>query len=196
SILSCLHDNPKGQKNMKRVGRGPSSGYGKTAGRGENGQKKKSSVHPWFEGGQTPMHRRLPKRGFHNSGEKNYVGINLSRLQEWIDSGRLDASRPITMKEMLDSRLCRGIKTGVKLLANGKEKFTTKVDITVSGASREAIKTVEAAGGKVTSKYYNRLALRALLHPEFFKIKPLEARPIKKRDLDYYRNPDVRGYLA
>ncbi|KAK9447409.1 mitochondrial 54S ribosomal protein uL15m [Limtongia smithiae] len=196
SIMSTLYNVPSSYKKKKRVGRGPSSGKGKTSGRGMNGQKQKESVAPWFEGGQTPMSKLLPKLGFSNYGRKDYVKVNLSKIQQWIDMGRLDPTQPITMKHLLDSRLCHGIKDGVKLLADGKETLTTPVNIIVSAASREAVRRVSELGGKVTSKYYNRLNLRALLHPEFFTYIPLDASPVRQREMKYYRDPTVGGYLV
>ncbi|KAK9327825.1 ribosomal protein L18e/L15P [Lipomyces starkeyi] len=196
SVMSALGNVPTAYKKAKRVGRGPSSGKGKTSGRGMNGQKQKESVHPWFEGGQTPLHKTLPKIGFTNTFAQDLVKLNLGRLQEWIDKGRLNPSQLITMRDLLDSRACRGIKDGVKLLADGKENFKTPINITVSRASKEAIKCIEELGGTVTTKYYNRLGLRALLHPEYFSTLPLEARPIRRRDIEYYKNAGVRGYLS
>ncbi|KAK9236126.1 ribosomal protein L18e/L15P [Lipomyces kononenkoae] len=196
TVMSALSNVPTAFRKAKRVGRGPSSGKGKTSGRGMNGQKQKESVHPWFEGGQTPLHKTLPKIGFTNNFAQDMVKLNLGRLQEWIDRGRINPSRPITMKHLLDTRACRGIKDGVKLLADGKENFKTPINITVSRASKEAIKCIEELGGTVTTKYYNRLALRSLLHPKSFTVLPLEARPIKRRDIEYYKNPEVRGYLS
>ncbi|KAK9244550.1 ribosomal protein L18e/L15P [Lipomyces tetrasporus] len=196
SVMSALGNVPTAYRKAKRVGRGPSSGKGKTSGRGMNGQKQKESVHPWFEGGQTPLHKTLPKIGFTNNFAQDLVKLNLGRLQEWIDKGRIDPSKPVTMKHLLDSRACRGIKDGVKLLADGKENFKTPLNITVSRASKEAIKCIEELGGTVTTKYYNRLALRALLRPQYFSTLPLESRPIRRRDIEYYKNSEVRGYLS
>ncbi|KAK9463316.1 mitochondrial 54S ribosomal protein uL15m [Lipomyces oligophaga] len=196
SIIANLRNVPSSYSKKKRVGRGPSSGKGKTSGRGSKGQKQKESVQPWFEGGQTPISKLFPKIGFRSRIKKDYVQLNLERVQEWIDAGRLDSSEPITMKHLLDSRLCRGIKDGVKLLGNGSEKLTVPINITVSAASRNAVARVRELGGTVTSKYYNKLTLRAHLHPERFERVPLDADPVKKRNVFYYKNPDVGGYLT
>ncbi|KAK9474177.1 mitochondrial 54S ribosomal protein uL15m, partial [Dipodascopsis tothii] len=196
SVMSALRQNDSAYSKAKRLGRGPASGKGKTSGRGQKGQKARESVPVHFEGGQTPIHKMYPKFGFKNFNHLELVPINLSRLQEWINAGRIDASQPITMKTLLDSRLCRGIKQGVKILADGKERFTAKVDLTATGASAEAIRAIEAAGGTFTAKYYNRLGLRALLLPHRFSRLPLEADPVSQHDLDYYRNPAKRGYLT
>ncbi|CCJ29228.1 unnamed protein product, partial [Pneumocystis jirovecii] len=183
----------------KRVGRGPSSGKGKTCGRGHKGQKARSGnnrVKPGFEGGQTPITRLYPKRGFVNMDSKKFSPLNLQRLQVWIDNGRIDVTKPITIKHLYDSNIIHGIKSGVKLLANGKEFFNTPIEIYVSKASREAIKRIEAVGGKVTCVYYNYLGLRAHLHPETFKIIPKQALPINKSNIQYYSNKVNCGYLA
>ncbi|KAK7208323.1 ribosomal protein L18e/L15P [Myxozyma melibiosi] len=130
SIMSSLSNNPGAYRKKKRLGRGPSSGKGKTSGRGMNGQKQKEKVARWHEGGQTPMHKMLPKFGFNVYQKKKYVKLNLDRVQSWIEQGRLDPSKPITMKHLLDSRACRGIKDGVKLLANVRiSVFTCQMQV-------------------------------------------------------------------
>ncbi|KAK9478349.1 ribosomal protein L18e/L15P [Lipomyces japonicus] len=195
SILGHLRSNTYDKP--KRLGRGPSSGKGKTSGRGHKGQKAKESVQPWFEGGQTPLYKLVPKKGFSNKAtSREITKVNLDQIQQWVEKGRLDASEPITMKHLLDSRLCRGIKDGVKILGNGKENFNVKIDIITTAASRDAIQAIEAAGGKYSAKYYNRLGLRALLHPQYFKSLPLEARPVSRKHRQFYKNYDVRGYLS
>ncbi|KAK9469128.1 ribosomal protein L18e/L15P [Lipomyces arxii] len=196
TIMSALTNNRDAYRRAKRLGRGPSSGKGKTSGRGQNGQHKREGNAPWFEGGQTPMHKMLPKLGFRNRGHQDLVKLNVSRLQSWIDQGRLDPTKPITMKELLDSRACRGIKDGVKILATGKDKLSSPINITVTSASKTAIEAIEAAGGTVVTKHYNRLSLRALLKPQYFETIPIESVPTSRRELGYYRNPETRGYLA
>jgi len=180
--LNTLSDNAGAVRNRKRVGRGIGSGRGKTCGRGHKGQNSRTGggVRPGFEGGQTPLHRRLPKRGFNN---KKYAvdhrTLNLGRLQEWIDAGRLDTSKLITMKDLKDSKCVAGtIKEGIKLLADGKSIFTsTNVRIEVSRVSEEAKAHITSLGGEATAAYYNRLGLRALLQPEKFLVIPKRARP-------------------
>ena len=136
--LNELADLPGARKTGKRVGRGIGSGTGKTAGRGVKGQKSRSGVAiKGFEGGQMPIHRRLPKRGFNNIFAKRYQIINLGRLQRVIDAGKLDAGQAIGMTELLASGLVRKARDGVRLLANGE--LTAKVDITVAGASAAAV---------------------------------------------------------
>ena len=147
--LNELRDNPGARHKSKRVGRGIGSGRGKTAGRGNNGQKSRSGVAiKGFEGGQMPLYRRLPKRGFNNIFAKRFQVVNLGRLQTAIDTGKLDAGKPIGTAELIASGVVRRARDGVRLL--GKGELTTIVDITVAGASASAVEAVEAAGGRVT----------------------------------------------
>ena len=147
--LNELRDNPGARHKSKRVGRGVGSGKGKTAGRGNNGQKSRSGVAiKGVEGGQMPLYRRLPKRGFNNIFAKRFQVVNLGRLQTAIDSGKLDAGKPIGTAELIASGVVRRVRAGVRLL--GKGELNTNVDITVAGASASAVEAVEAAGGKVT----------------------------------------------
>ena len=147
--LNELRDNPGAHQKSKRVGRGIGSGRGKTAGRGNNGQKSRSGVAiKGFEGGQMPLYRRLPKRGFNNIFAKRFQVVNLGRLQTAIDAGKLDVGKPIGTAELIASGVVRRARDGVRLL--GKGKLPTIVDITVAGASASAVEAVEAAGGKVT----------------------------------------------
>ncbi len=146
--LNELRDNPGAVKQRKRVGRGIGSGKGKTGGRGVKGQKSRSGVAiKGFEGGQMPIHRRLPKRGFNNIFAKKYNEINLSNIQEAIDNGRLDNKAPVTVEVLVAAGLVRKKKDGVRLLGNGEIK--AKVAFEIAGASQGAIKAVEAAGGPV-----------------------------------------------
>ncbi len=147
--LNELRDNPGARTNRKRVGRGIGSGLGKTAGRGHKGAKSRSGVSiAGFEGGQMPIYRRLPKRGFNNIFRKNYQAVNLGRLQRAIDDGKLDAGQPITGEALVASGVVRRLKDGVRLLAKGE--IGTKIEITVAGASKAAVEAVEKAGGSVT----------------------------------------------
>ncbi len=146
--LKDLTDNPGSHHKSKRLGRGMGSGKGKTAGRGHKGQKSRSGVSLLgFEGGQMPLHRRLPKRGFTNIFRKKYREINLGRLQAAIDSGALDASAAITEEALRAAGLVKSIKDGVRILANGELK--TKINLQVTGASKAAIAAVEGAGGSI-----------------------------------------------
>ena len=147
--LNELRDNPGARHKSKRVGRGPGSGKGRTAGRGNKGQKSRSGVAiKGFEGGQMPLYRRLPKRGFNNIFAKRYQVVNLGRLQTAIDAGKLDAGKPIGEAELVASGVVRRAHDGVRLLAQGE--LTAKVEITVAGASAAASAAVEAAGGSVS----------------------------------------------
>jgi len=147
--LNQLSDNAGARTNRKRVGRGIASGTGKTAGRGHKGQKSRSGVAiKGFEGGQMPIYRRLPKRGFTNIFRKVFEPVNLGPLQAAIDAGKIDAKKAITIDILKAAGLVGRVKDGVRLLAKGEIK--TKINIEVSGASKTAVAAVEAAGGKVT----------------------------------------------
>ena len=145
--LNDLRDNPGATHKPKRVGRGPGSGLGKTAGRGIKGQKSRSGVAiNGYEGGQMPLYQRLPKRGFNKPNRKSYAVVNLGLVQKFVDAGKLGAE--ITEGELVDSGLVRRVKDGVRLL--GKGEVTSALTITVTGASKGAIEAVEKAGGSVT----------------------------------------------
>ena len=146
--LNELRDNPGATKDRIRVGRGIGSGKGKTAGRGVKGQKARSGVAiKGFEGGQMPIHMRLPKRGFNNPLRLDFVHINLDRVQEAIDAGKLDAGAVIDGKALIASGALRRERDGVRLLARGAVK--AKLNFKVAKASGAAVKAVEAAGGTV-----------------------------------------------
>ncbi|WP_417496499.1 50S ribosomal protein L15 [Maricaulis sp.] len=146
--LNELRDNDGSTKNRFRVGRGIGSGKGKTGGRGVKGQKSRSGVAiKGFEGGQMPLHMRLPKRGFNKPNRKAWAEINLGRIQKAIDAGQIDAKKPIDTAVLRAAGLVRRELDGIRLLAKGELK--TKVEITVAGASKPAIEAVEKAGGKV-----------------------------------------------
>ncbi len=149
--LNELRDNPGSRLKSKRLGRGIGSGKGKTSGKGVKGQKAREGVAlNGFEGGQLPIYRRLPKRGFNNIFRKEYAPVNLGALAKAIESGRIDGSQPITEAAMIAAGLVRGGKVaGVRLLAMGE--IGRAVTITVSGASATAIAAIEAAGGSVTT---------------------------------------------
>jgi large subunit ribosomal protein L15 len=146
--LSDIADNAGSRKKRMRVGRGIGSGKGKTSGRGGKGQTARSGVRiKGFEGGQMPMHRRLPKRGFNNVFALEFVEINLDRLQQAIDAKQIDATSVINAEALVKSRLLRRAKDGVRLL--GRSEIKAKVNIEVHGASKSAIAAVEKAGGSV-----------------------------------------------
>jgi large subunit ribosomal protein L15 len=146
--LNEIRDNPGARKGRMRVGRGIGSGKGKTGGRGQKGQKSRSGVSiAGFEGGQMPLHMRLPKRGFNNPFGKDFAEVNLGMVQKFIDAKKLDAKGTIDHEALKAAGLAKGGKDGVRLL--GKGELTTKVTFKVAGASKGAIAAVEKAGGKV-----------------------------------------------
>ncbi|WP_424942374.1 50S ribosomal protein L15 [Aliiroseovarius crassostreae] len=146
--LHELRDNPGATKPKKRVGRGPGSGMGKTAGRGIKGQKSRSGVAiNGYEGGQMPLYQRLPKRGFSKPNRKKFAVINLGLIQKFIDEKKLDA-KDITEDTLVASGLVRRKLDGIRVLAKGD--LTAKANITVTGASKSAVEAVEKAGGKLT----------------------------------------------
>ncbi len=146
--LNELSDNPGARKNRKRIGRGPGSGKGRTAGRGMKGQKSRSGVAlKGFEGGQMPIYRRLPKRGFTNIFRKKFVEVTTGRLQRAIDAGKLDAKAPVTGEVLVQAGVVRRLKDGVRLLVNGT--LSAKITITVAGASKGAVAMIEKNGGSV-----------------------------------------------
>lgn len=191
------------KKARKRVGRGDGSDRGGTSTRGMKGQKARAGngkPKPGFEGGQTPLIRRIPKRGFTNPHKQYFAPLNLDRLQFWIDQGRIDASKPITARELLTSGCIHNVKDGVKLLGDGSAHLRTPVHVVVSRASKSAIAAVEAAGGSIVCRYYNATSLRALIEPQkwLMRGKPLPrfADPVSQSDLLWYSSPNNRGYLA
>jgi large subunit ribosomal protein L15 len=146
--LSDLKDNPGARKFGKRVGRGIGSGKGKTAGRGVKGQWARSGVAiKGFEGGQMPLHRRLPKRGFNNVFARKLNEVNVGRVQDAIDAGKLDASATVDVGALVKAGILRRAKAGVRLLGSGELK--AKVSFSVYGASKSAVAAVEKAGGSV-----------------------------------------------
>jgi large subunit ribosomal protein L15 len=149
--LNELRDNPGSRLKSKRLGRGIGSGKGKTSGKGVKGQKAREGVAlNGFEGGQLPIYRRLPKRGFHNVNRKEYAPLNIGTLDAAFEAGKLDAKQPVNEAALRDAGLVRlGKVDGVRLLAKGT--ITRAVTIEVSGASAAAIAAIEQAGGKVTT---------------------------------------------
>ena len=146
--LTDLRDNPGARKGRMRVGRGIGSGKGKTAGRGQKGQKARSGVAvKGFEGGQMPLHMRLPKRGFNNPFGKDHAEVNLGQVQKLVDAGKLDASAVIDQAALQAAGVARGGKDGVRLL--GKGDFSAKLQFRVAGVSKGAREAVEKAGGSV-----------------------------------------------
>ena len=155
--LNELRDNPGSRLKFKRIGRGIGSGKGKTSGKGVKGQKAREGVSlNGFEGGQLPIYRRLPKRGFKNIFRIEYAPVNLNAISKAIETGRIDAAVPITEDTLRSAGLVRGGKVqGIRLLAMGA--VTTALTITVSGASATAVAAIEAAGGTVTTTVAKRV---------------------------------------
>ncbi len=146
--LNDLRDNQGARKSRVRVGRGIGSGVGKTAGRGQKGQNSREGVSiNGFEGGQMPLHMRIPKRGFNNIFAKDHAEVNLGAIQKAIDAGKLDASATLDHAAFKAAGLARGGKHGVRLL--GKGELTAPIKFLVAGASKSAIDAVEKAGGSV-----------------------------------------------
>ena len=147
--LNELHDNPGATKKRKRVGRGPGSGMGKTAGRGIKGQKSRSGVAiNGYEGGQMPLYQRLPKRGFNKPNAKKFAVVNLGLIQKFVDAKKIDAKAAITEDALVASGLVRRKLDGIRVLAKGE--VTAKLNIEVTGASKAAVEAVEKAGGSLT----------------------------------------------
>jgi large subunit ribosomal protein L15 len=147
--LNELRDNPGATKARKRVARGPGSGKGKTGGRGIKGQTSRSGVAiNGYEGGQMPLHRRMPKRGFNQPDPKSFAVVNLGLLQKFVDAGKIDVNAPVTEDALVASGLVRRKRDGVRLLAKGA--LTARLDLTLTGASKAAVEAVEKAGGSVS----------------------------------------------
>ena len=146
--LNTLKDNKGATSSVKRVGRGTGSGIGKTSGKGHKGQKSRSGVSiNGFEGGQMPIHRRLPKRGFKKYNRKTYKILNLGDIQNIIDKGKIDPTKEINNEMIISSGIFSNIKDGIRVLARGEIK--NKVNIIVNGASKTAIEKVKKAGGSL-----------------------------------------------
>ncbi len=146
--LNEIHDNPGSSKNRMRVGRGIGSGKGKTGGRGVKGQKARSGVAiKGFEGGQMPLHRRLPKRGFWNPFSVDYNEVNVGRIQTAVDAGKLDTGAPVTLEALIASGVVSKPRDGVKILGVGE--LSAKLTFEVSAASKGAVAAIEKAGGSI-----------------------------------------------
>ncbi|TRM68394.1 ribosomal protein L18e/L15P [Schizophyllum amplum] len=195
--LANLRPAQGSQHAQKRVGRGEGSRHGRTAGRGNNGQKSRSGtgLKPQFEGGQTTIVKRFPKRGFFNFTGKTLAPVNLDRIQHWIDQGRLTSTpeKPITARELLLSGCIHSVHEGVKILGDGLTHFKTPIYITPSRASKSAIRAIEQTGGKVVCKYYNTLSLRNCVRGVTDKV---EAAPTRREDIMWYTDYNNRGYIA
>ncbi|TVU21307.1 hypothetical protein EJB05_30935 [Eragrostis curvula] len=184
--LNDLRDNPGATKQKTRKGRGIGSGKGKTAGRGHKGQKARGKAMFGFEGGQTPLRRRLPRRGFKNKFSMTFQPCGLGKIAKLINAGKIDSSELITMKTLKETgAIGKQIKDGIRLMGRGAEEIKWPIHLEVSRATVRAKAAVEAAGGTVRLVYYNKLGFRALLKPEWFEKKgrllPKAARPPPKQ---------------
>jgi large subunit ribosomal protein L15 len=147
--LNGISDNPGSSKERMRVGRGIGSGKGKTAGRGVKGQKARTGVAiKGFEGGQMPLHRRLPKRGFWNPFSTDYNEVNLGRIQQAVEAGKLDVSTPVTLDSLMAAGVVTKARDGVKILGQGE--LTARLTFEVAAASKSAVAAIEKAGGAIT----------------------------------------------
>ncbi len=146
--LNEIADNPGAARPRMRVGRGIGSGKGKTCGRGVKGQKARTGVAiKGFEGGQMPLHRRLPKRGFHNPFRTDYNEVNLGRIQAAVEAGKLDPAVPVTIASLVAAGVCAKPRDGVKILGNGT--LAAKLAFEVNSASKSAVAAIESAGGSI-----------------------------------------------
>ncbi|KZL75926.1 mitochondrial 54S ribosomal protein [Colletotrichum tofieldiae] len=219
SILASLSDNKGAYNKRIRLGRGASAGKGKTSGRGHKGQGQHGHVKPWFQGGQTPLIVQRGTKGFDNKRAPRMSKLNLDKLQQWIDAGRIDPTKQITVKEIIESGLIGTVKDGIKLLGRGKQDLRQPIDIMISRASASAIDAVEANGGKLLTRFYTKQSIKRILRGESENSdKPLpvgkeyvasvlaQARtktfkyrlpdPTSREDIEYYRDPAHRGYLS
>ena len=180
--LNEIANNPGAHKHKTKVGRGSSSGLGKTSGRGVKGAKARTGnqVHG-FEGGQMPLHMRMPKRGFNNIFGTDFAEINLGRIQKAIDDKKLDAAAKIDGALLLKAGVVGKSRDGVRLL--GKGELTTKIEIEVAGASKAAIEAVEKAGGSVVVTYTKKVTANKKGEPgkrQQRRIKAAETRAARK----------------
>jgi len=150
--LNEIHNNPGAHKRKTKVGRGSSSGLGKTSGRGVKGAKARTGTKVYgFEGGQMPLHMRMPKRGLNNIFANDFCELNLGRLQKAIDEKKIDASQKITGETLRKANIVHKNRDGVRLLGTGELKV--KIDIEVAGASASAREAVEKSGGTLTTTF-------------------------------------------
>lgn len=183
--LNDLRDNNGSRKQKTRKGRGIGSGKGKTAGRGHKGQKARGTMKFGFEGGQTPLRRRLPKRGFKNPFSLSFQPVGLGKIAKLINAGKIDSSELITMKTLKEAgAIGKQIEDGVRLMGRGAKDIQWPLHFEVSRVTVRAKAAVEAAGGTVRRVHYNKLGLKALLKPEWFakkgRLLPKAARPPPK----------------
>eukprot|EP01017_Pseudomicrothorax_dubius_P027985 TRINITY_DN3284_c0_g1_i1.p1 TRINITY_DN3284_c0_g1~~TRINITY_DN3284_c0_g1_i1.p1 ORF type:complete len:303 (-),score=53.08 TRINITY_DN3284_c0_g1_i1:69-977(-) len=170
--INNLWDNKGARRKAKRVGRGPGSGKGKTAGRGHGGHRSRTGggMPPRFEGGQTPLQRRLPKWGMKRRNTDFMEYLNLDQLYYFVKKGRLDNSKTITIRDMWLAGVFPRVKHGVKILGRGAAKFDVPVNIEVSDATEDAINAIKKAGGSVSIVYRTRLKMNEHLYPEKYPL--------------------------
>ncbi len=189
--LNQLSDNPGARKNRTRVGRGIGSGKGKTAGRGGKGQTARSGVAlKGFEGGQMPLFRRLPKRGFKNIFRARYVVVNLDRLQTAIEAKRLDASKPVDLVALQAAGIVNHPRDGIRLLGNGEIK--AKLTIEVDGASKSAIAAIEKLGGSVIVRAPPAVAAKNEAKSAAKAKKTADAKPAAKPEAKAQAKPEKK----
>ncbi|WWD19536.1 ribosomal protein L15 [Kwoniella shandongensis] len=185
-----------------RYGRGPGSQKGGTSGRGHKGQKARAGkgVRLGFEGGQTPLHRKIPKRGFINFTSKTYAPLSISTLQSFISQSRISPSEPITVGTIARSNAVHGLShlSGIKLLGEPDPSLPLPpLKLELSRYSKAAAQAIIDAGGQVSAVYHNNLGLRKEIFPEKFVGRDIKAaKPTRKTDILYYTNPKKYGYLA
>ncbi|KAJ5551208.1 Ribosomal protein L15 bacterial-type [Penicillium sp. DV-2018c] len=228
SILASLSDTPGAYNKRIRRGRGPASGKGKTSGRGHKGQGQHGKVPAGFNGGQTKDIIVHGERGGVNIFSVDMAVVNISRIQDWIDQGRINPNQPITMKELYESKCTSRPIDGLKILGDGADSLKQPIHVVASRVSASAIAAIEAAGGSVTTRYYTPSSIRRILDGEthsflsaawdrasgseaLYRLANIPVSepnllvreyayalpdPTKRRDIEYYRDPAHRGYLA
>lgn len=192
--VNNLWDNDGARKKAKRIGRGRGSGKGKTAGKGDHGQKSRAggSISPRFEGGQTPIHRRLPKWGMPHSNRQRYQYINLSKILYLINHGRLDATKPITIRDLYMTGAFKKIRYGVKVLSNGGEELNVPLHLEVSDASTRTIKLIKEKGGSVKCIYRTALKIKEHCKPHLYRF-PLDEPVATKKAVENMERIKQRG---
>lgn len=196
--LGDLSDNFR--KVRRIVGRGDGSTRGNKCGRGQKGQKAHGKIpRVGFSGGQRPFYIAPKKLGVDKRWtmeiQRNVSLLPLSRVQQWIDAGRLDATKPITMKELFDSKAVQRRKQGVKVIDEGCHLLKSKIQIETTMISSLAARAVEGLGGKAVSVYYSPLNYRALIYPHYFRILPRRSEPTKTEIINFYQSEQNRGYI-
>ncbi|CAD6584201.1 MAG: YmL10 [Tremellales sp. Tagirdzhanova-0007] len=201
--LGNLKPAPGSHRPTTRIGRGIGSGKGgHTTGRGHKGAKARGTGNPYvgFEGGQTPLHKKLPKRGFFNFTSKKYAPLPIARLQKWLQASRIDSAQPITIRSVIHSNLVHGLSKldGIKLIGKvASDLPLPPLVVHLSRFTESAAKAILDAGGEVKAVYHNRLGLRQEMFPDRFVGREVkQAKPTLRADIEYYTDPEKFGYLA